>query len=201
MACRALPPRQRSVGIVLGAGAAASLLIVFAVVVSPLLALPYVKAIGGSALIYIAIKLLVPEAPDDKAVAAPTRLWQVIRTIIVADIVMSLDNIVAVAAVARGDVTLLVIGLAVSIPIVLAGAALIAVLLDRVPLLVWAGAALLGWIAGDIIATDLAVARYLTATFDESVAQHVAFAAALAGSAIVIAAGAALRRRQSDQQV
>jgi YjbE family integral membrane protein len=172
MACRGLPPRQRSLGMAIGAGTAAVLLVVFAVVIAPLLAFPYVKLIGGLALIYIAIKRLMTEAPKHDGVGEATHLGGVVRTVVLADIVLGLDNIIAVAAVARGNLALLAVGLAVSIPIILAGAAVIVALLDRFPLLVWAGAALLGWIAGDIVATDPFVQRYLIAAFGEGLARR-----------------------------
>jgi YjbE family integral membrane protein len=194
MACRGLPPRQRSWGMAIGAGTAALLLIAFALIVAPLLAFRYVKLIGGLALVYIAIKLLVSGEPTDRVEAAAS--WRrVVRIVAVADIVLSLDNIIAVAAIARGNLALLVIGLAVSIPIVLAGAALISALLDRFPILVWAGAALLGWIAGDIIATDPAVADYVIAAFGETAARQMALPAAAAGAIFVLLAAALLRRR------
>jgi YjbE family integral membrane protein len=195
MACRELPPRQRAWGMALGAGTAAVLLIIFAFIVVPLLQLPYVKLIGGLALIYVAVKLLIPNAPDTQSVAPATHLWRVVRTVVMADIVLSLDNIIAVAAVAHGNLALLVIGVAISIPIVLVGSALITALLERFPLLIWAGAALLGWIAGDTIATDPAISAYLIAHFGESLAHAAVIAAAYAGSVLVIAAGALLRRR------
>ena len=195
MACRGLPPRQRFWGLLIGAGTAAILLIVFAGIITPLMTLAYLKLIGGLALFYIAAKLLVPEGPDKDTVEAAAQLWRVVKIVAVADIVMGLDNIIAVAAMARGNLVLLVIGLAVSIPIILAGAALIMALLDRFPILVWAGAALLGWIAGDIIATDLAVSGYLTAEFGEKLARHVELAAAGIGAVLVIAVGSGLWRR------
>lgn len=195
MACRGLPPRQRPWGVAIGAGTAALLLIIFAIVVAPLLLLPYVKLIGGLALIYIAVKLLVPETPVKDAVEAATHLWRVVRIVAVADIILGLDNIIAVAAVARGNLALLVIGLAISIPIILAGATLFTALLDRFPILVWAGAALLGWIAGGTIATDPVVSAYLVADFGENFARQAAIAAAGAGAMLVIAAGGFLRRR------
>jgi YjbE family integral membrane protein len=194
MACRGLPPRQRSWGMAIGAGTAAVLLVIFAVVVAPLLAFPYVKVIGGLALIYIAIKLLTPETPGQDGVEEATHLWRVVRIVALADIVMGFDNIIAVAAVARGNLALLVVGLIISIPIVLLGAALISALLDRFPLLIWAGAALLGWIAGDIIATDRVVSAYLIADFGETFARQAAIATACAGALLVIAVGAVLRR-------
>ena len=109
--------------------------------------------------------------------------------IVVADIVMSLDNVIAIAAIAQGNLLLLVIGLAVSIPLIMAGAALIAVLLDRFPILIWAGAGLLGWVAGGVIATDPAVVRHLAAAFGENFAHEAELAAAGAAALLAIAAG------------
>jgi YjbE family integral membrane protein len=195
MACRGLPPRQRSWGMAIGAGTAALLLIAFAVIVAPLLAFRYVKLVGGLALLYIAIKLLASEEPAADRLPAAASWWRVVRIVAVADIVLSLDNIIAVAAVARGNLALLVIGLAVSIPILLAGAAVISALLDRFPVLVWAGAVLLGWIAGDIIITDPAVSDYVIKDFGEAVARQLAIAAAGAGAVFVIFVGVLLRRR------
>ncbi len=200
MACRRLPPRQRYWGVLIGAGTAALLLIIFAAVVTQLLMFPYFKLIGGLALIYIAVKLLVPEDRDKNEVEAATHLWRVVRIVAVADLVMSFDNMIAIAAVARGNLALLVTGLAVSIPIILAGAALFTALLDRFPVLVWAGAALLGWIAGDIMAVDPAVSGYLTAELGEKVAWWIEMAAAAAGAFLVVAVGAFLRRRNKFER-
>ena len=165
MACRGLAPRQRLWGMVIGAGIAVVLLIAFTGIVATLLVLPYLKLVGGIALLVIAAKLLVPEDGGDD-VAAGTSLWHAIRIVVIADIVMSLDNVIAVAAAANGQLSLLVLGLAISIPMIIAGAALIMALLTRLPILVWAGAALLGWIAGEVIATDPAVAPVLHRIFD-----------------------------------
>ncbi len=193
MACRGLPRRQRYWGLAIGAGTAAILLIVFAAAVTPLMALPYFKLIGGLALFYIAAKLLLPQRPG-KEVEAAAHLWRVVRIVAVADVVMGLDNIIAVAALARGNIVLLVIGLAVSIPIVLAGAALIMALFERFPILVWAGAALLGWIAGEVMATDPAVSGYLTAELGERFVREIEIAAAAGGAVLVVAVGGIWRR-------
>jgi YjbE family integral membrane protein len=200
MACRRLPPRHRFWGVLIGAGAAAVLLIIFASVVARLLALPYVKLIGGPALIYIAVKLLIPEDREKNEVEAATHLWRAVRIVIVADLIMSLDNIIAIAAVARGNLALLVTGLAVSIPIIVVGAALFMALLNRFPILVWAGAALLGWVAGDIMATDPAVWGSLTTELGENAASWIETAAAGAGAVLVIAAGAFLWRGNNSKQ-
>jgi YjbE family integral membrane protein len=194
MACRGLPHRQRFWGMAIGAGVAVILLIIFTGVIAQLMQLPYLKLIGGLALFYIAAKLLVPESADKDEVEAVAHLWRAVRIVVVADIIMSLDNIIAVAAAAKGNILLLAIGLAVSIPLIIAGAALIMALLDRFPILVWAGAALLGWVAGEVIATDPAVSGYLTAAFGEKLAHQVDWAAAGAGAVLVIAAGGLWRR-------
>jgi YjbE family integral membrane protein len=165
LACRALEPRQRLWGMILGAAAAVILRIIFTGIVATLMALPYLKLVGGLALIVIAAKLLVPEDQDEDVKSA-SHLWAAVQIVVVADIVMSLDNVIAVAAAANGSVPLLVLGLAISVPLIVAGAALIMALLSRLPILVWAGAALLGWIAGDVIATDPAVAPVLHRIFD-----------------------------------
>ena len=150
MACRDLPQRQRFWGLVIGAGAAVLLRLVFTGVVGQLMLLPYLKLIGGLALVYVAAKLLVPERADKNKVVAVAQLWRAVRIVVVADIVMSLDNVIAVAAIAQGSLVLLAIGLVASIPIIVAGAALIMVMLERFPIFIWAGAALLGWVAGDV---------------------------------------------------
>ncbi len=160
LACRGLQPRQRLWGMVIGAGIAVVLLITFTAVVATLMALPFLKLIGGLALVVIAAKLLVPE-DEDSEITAGTSLWHAVRIVVIADIIMSLDNVIAVAAAAHGELPLLILGLAISIPIIIAGAALIMTLLDRLPILVWLGAALLGWIAGDAIASDPGVHPWL----------------------------------------
>src|SRR5436190_1406650 len=165
MACRGLAPQQRLWGMVFGAGAAVVLRIIFTFIVLTLMSLPYLKLVGGLALLWIAAKLLVPEQEDEDGVQSAAHLWAAIQIVVVADIVMSLDNVIAVAAAAGGSVPLLVLGLAISIPLIVAGAALIMALLTRLPILVWLGAALLGWIAGDVIATDPAIEPKLAALF------------------------------------
>lgn len=166
LACRGLAPRLRFWGVVLGAGAAVGLRIVFAGIITTLMGLPYLKLAGGLALLVIATKLLVPEKQGEEAIPAAGRLWSAVRVVVVADFVMSLDNVIAIAAAANGSVPLLIIGLAVSVPLIVTGAALIMMLLTRLPFLIWAGSALLGWIAGEVIATDPAVTPRLHQFFD-----------------------------------
>src|ERR1700730_11587429 len=168
MACIGLPPRQRLWGMILGAGVAVVLRIVFTGIVASLMLLPWLKIVGGLALFYIAAKLLVPEDEDKNEVEAVEHLWRAVRIVAVADIIMSLDNVIAIAAATQNNFALILIGLAISIPMIVAGAALIMALLDRFPILVWAGAALLGWIVGETIATDPVIepflARYIEGT-------------------------------------
>jgi YjbE family integral membrane protein len=168
MACRGLPPRQRFWGMVLGAGVAVFLRIIFTGIVVTLMNLPFLKLVGGLALLVIAAKLLVPEDEDEGDVHAAAHLWAAVQIVAIADIVMSLDNVIAVAAAANGSIPLLVLGLAISVPLIVAGAALIMALLTRLPILVWAGAALLGWIAGEVIATDPGIHPKLNALFSGS---------------------------------
>lgn len=165
MACRGLAPKQRLWGMIFGAAAAVILRIIFTGIVATLLELPYLKLIGGLALIVIAAKLLVPEKEDEEGVAAASHLWAAVQIVVVADIVMSLDNVIAVAAAANGSVPLLILGLLISVPLIVAGAALIMAVLEKLPILIWLGAALLGWIAGDVIATDPALAPFVARAF------------------------------------
>jgi len=191
LACRNLPPRERRWGMVLGAGVAVLLRIVFAGVVSVLMALPYLKIIGALTLLWVAAKLLVPPAHDGEGTPeAADDLWRAIKIIAIADVVMSLDNVLAVAAVAKGDYVLLAFGLAVSIPMVVAGSAVVLALLQRFPFLVWGGAAVLGWIAGDILNTD-PVVTHLSDGLD---ADTIELTLELVGVAIAVAAGLIWRR-------
>jgi YjbE family integral membrane protein len=215
LACRGLHPRQRVWGMVIGAGIAVILLIVFTGIVATLMVLPYLKLVGGVALLAIAAKLLVPEDGGDD-VTEGTSLWHAVRIVVIADIIMSLDNVIAVAAAANGQLPLLILGLAISIPMIIAGAALIMMILDRMPILVWLGAALLGWIGGEVIATDPAIAPRLhqllagdislnidTTSSIFGFVEHLRFDGeideillALLGATIVLVAGSIWRRRK-----
>jgi YjbE family integral membrane protein len=191
MACRSLPDKMRRTGMILGAGVAVGMRIVFTAIIAVLLGLPWLRIVGSLALMYIAVDLVVPEAEGEEGgVAAHDSLWRAVGTIAVADLVMSLDNVVAIAAVADGDWTLIIIGLVISIPMIIAGAALIMGLLARFPFLVWAGAALLGWVAGEMFVSDVKVLDY----FGEAVVHHYEYAAAAAGAVVVLALGWALTR-------
>jgi YjbE family integral membrane protein len=162
LAVRALPPKERFWGMVLGAGCAAVLLILFTGIVATLLKLPYLKLIGGIALFWVAVNLVSPQPHDEEDTPeAIEDLWRAVRVVVVANIVMSLDNVIAVAAAAKGNYLLLGLGLAVSIPVVIAGSALFLALLERFPWVVWAGGALLGWIAGGLLPDDAIIAQYI----------------------------------------
>src|SRR5947209_9448705 len=200
MACRGLPHRQRVWGMILGAGVAVLLRIVFTVFVAALLLLPFLKIVGGLALFYIAAKLLVPDESDESEVEAVEHLWRAVRIVAIADIIMSLDNVIAIAAAAQGNMALLVIGLAISIPLIVAGAALIMALLDRFPILVWAGAALLGWIVGEVIVTDPVIQGYLEPNLGADGFHYVTLFAALTGAILVLAVGGMWRRSKQAPQ-
>jgi YjbE family integral membrane protein len=191
LACRKLPPRQRMWGIVLGTLVAITLRVVFTGVVTQLMTIPYVKLVGGVLLFWIAVKLLGGEENGREGhIEAVDSLWKAIRIVAIADVVMSLDNIIAVAAASRGSYALLMFGLAVSIPLIMAGAAIVIALLERFPVIVWAGAGLLGWIAGEIIAGDPLFAQH----FDAATAHTVKLAAATGGAALVLFIGMVRRR-------
>jgi YjbE family integral membrane protein len=197
LACRNLPPHLRVWGMVLGAGVAVLLRILFTLVVSTLMTLPYLKVIGGVALVYIAIKLLVPEDETEaKDIQSSDRLWSAVRIVALADIVMSLDNVIAIAAVAKGNAVLYIFGLAASVPLIVAGAALFMTLLTRFPLLVWAGAGLLGWVAGELIMADLVVKSFIVSAFGAGALSSFMVAGGVAGIILVLGVGAFLRRRQ-----
>src|ERR1700686_5507727 len=161
---RELPPKERFWGTVLGAGAAAVLLILFTGIVATLMQLPYLKMAGGLALFWVAIKLVTPQPHDEEGTTeAVEDLWRAVRVVVVANIVMSLDNVIAVAAAAKGNYLLLGLGLAVSIPVVIAGSALFLAIIERFPIVIWGGGALLGWIAGGLLPDDPMVAQYFSA--------------------------------------
>jgi YjbE family integral membrane protein len=193
LACRSLPVNQRKWGIILGAGAAITLRIIFAVGIIYLLEVPFLKFAGSLLLVWVAIKLVMP---DDHSAAhsdqpAPTSLWSAVRIVMVADAVMSLDNVLAVAAAAKGSVELLVIGIAISIPLIVAGSAMMLWLLDRFPFLVVAGSALLGWIAGELAVHDPVAGAWMARTLPWL---HISLPYLVCGAMVVI--GLYVRRRQ-----
>ena len=154
LACRALPAHQQKTGVILGAGAAVAPRIVFTLFVAWLMAIPLLKLGGGLLLLWVGYKLMAEEEPGEDGIAASGHLLGAIRTIVIADAVMSLDNVLAVAAAAKGDLVLLVLGLIVSIPLVVYGATLMMVLIRRFPFIVTLGAALIGYVAGEVMVSD-----------------------------------------------
>jgi YjbE family integral membrane protein len=164
LACRGLPVRQRRMGMILGAGVAAVLLIGFTVAVSALMALPYLRLISACALVWIAVNLVGPGQHDEaKTREAAGSLWRAVRIVVVADVIMGLDNAVAIAAIANGRYVLLGLGLAISVPIVVAGSAIVLALIERFPIIVWAGGAVLGWVAGELFVSDPVIESRLSA--------------------------------------
>lgn len=162
LAARSLPPHQQKQAVFWGAGAAVVMRILLTIIAVELLRWPYLKIIGAILLLWIAVKLLVPEE-DDENVQSSDNLFKAIKTILIADLVMSLDNVIGVAAAAKGNTTLLVIGLAISIPLVIFGATMLMRLMERWPVIITIGAGLLGWVSGEMLITDPAIADWVNA--------------------------------------
>jgi YjbE family integral membrane protein len=204
LAARSLPPRQQKRAVFWGAGAAIVMRIVLTLFAVALLTLPWLKLVGSLLLFWIGIKLLVPEE-DDAEVAASDQLLTAIKTILIADLVMSLDNVIAVAAAAGGSIALLILGLVISIPLVVFGAKLLIRLMERIPGIITAGAALIGWVAGQMLVTDPALARGLAALgagFEGATpmigAVRLEYIAGAAGIALVVVTGKLLARKPPD---
>ena len=162
LAARSLPPQQKKLALLLGAGAAILLRIALTIVAVELLKLPLLKIVGGLALLWIAVKLLLPG--DGKAdIQGASNLIQAVKTILVADLVMSVDNVIAVAAAAQGSVPLLVLGLGISMPLTIFGATVLMKLMERYPIITTLGAAVLGWVAGGMLVTDPVAAEWIDA--------------------------------------
>ena len=160
LAARSLPAKQQKQAILWGAGAAVVLRIVLTVFAAALLGLPWLKIVGSLLLFWIGIKLLVPEDGEED-INASDHLLTAIKTILIADLVMSLDNVLAVAAAAGGSMVLLVLGLAISIPLVIFGATLLVKLMERYPVIITVGAGLIGWVAGEMLIADAALRAWL----------------------------------------
>lgn len=191
LACRKLPGAQRNRAIIGGAAGAIVLRIVMIFFALQLLELPYLKLIGAALLFWIAIKMLIPETEDahDNLAASP-KLWGAIKTIIVADAVMSLDNVVAVAGASNGSLELVIFGVVISIPIIIWGSKLVLHFMDRFPLVITLGAALLGWIAGSMAAADISL---------PSLPSWTHYAVGCAGAVLVLIVGLLVKsRRQAN---
>ena len=161
LAARSLPAKQQKQAIFWGAGAAVILRIILTIFAVALLTLPWLKIIGSLLLFWIGIKLLVPEDDEDD-IQASDQLLSAIKTILIADLVMSLDNVIAVAAAAGGSYILLILGLAISIPLVVFGATLLIKLMERFPVIITIGAGLIGWVAGEMLVADRALTGWFT---------------------------------------
>jgi len=192
LACRDLPPRRRRQGIFWGAVAATGLRIGFAFFAVTLLAYPYLKLVGAALLVWIGIKLIVQDENGGHRIKASDRLLAAVWTILLADVVMSLDNVLAVAGAARDSVPLLVFGLAISIPIVIAGSQILTRLIERYPVLILGGGGLLGYIAGEMGVADPVVQPWLADN-----APDLATIIPFVGLTAVIATGAWLIRRRA----
>ncbi len=190
LACRNLPKKQRRLGIFYGVVGAVVLRVVLTFFAVQLLLLPWLQLIGAALLVWIGVKLIAEEDGEEHDVHASDRLLSAVKTVIVADLVMSLDNVIGVAGAAKGSLLLLVFGLVVSIPLVVVGAQIIMKLIERLPWLVVAGGGLLGYIAGEIAADDAAVKPWIDAN-----AAHLHWIAPVVGVAIVVVVGVWLTRR------
>jgi YjbE family integral membrane protein len=166
LACRNLPPQQQKWGIIIGAGAAVVLRILFASFITVLMLTPYLKLVGGVLLWWIAIKMVREEHSDETGleVVAAVSLWNAIRVIAVADAAMSLDNVIAIAGAAKDSVLLIVLGLLISIPLIVAGSTLVMKLMTRYPVVILIGGMLLGYVGGDVIVSDPAIVDWVNAS-------------------------------------
>jgi YjbE family integral membrane protein len=159
LACRNLPDHQRKKGILFGVGGAIGLRVILTFFAVSLLALPYLKLVGAFLLFWIGIKLILPEDEhSEDNIKADTRLFGAVKTIIIADFVMSLDNVLGVAAAAKGNMPLLVFGLLISIPLIAWSSQLVLKLIDRFPFIIYGGGALLGYVAGEMLVSEAAFA-------------------------------------------
>jgi YjbE family integral membrane protein len=192
LACRRLPESQRNKGILWGVFGAIALRLVLIFFALQLLLIPYLKVAGALLLLWIGIKLLQPEDTEAHAsIDAPQHLFGAVKTIVIADAVMSIDNVVAVAAAAKGDITLVAFGIAVSIPIIVWGSKLVLLLMDRFPIIITIGGGLLGWIAGGMLVSDKALLPLL-----EGMSDWLHYATSLLGALLVIAVGTLMARRR-----
>jgi|SRR5690349_20727703 len=195
LAARSLPRAQQKKAVFWGAGAAVILRIILTLVAVELLKFPYLKFVGGALLFWIAVKLLVPEDEGGDNIESSSNLMTAIKTILIADLVMSLDNVIAVAAAAKGNDVLLVLGLAISIPLVIFGATILMKLMERWPVIITIGAAILGWVAGVMAVTDPVAIHWV-----EENAKYLDWVAPAAGAVLVVAVGKWLAARAAKDQ-
>jgi YjbE family integral membrane protein len=202
LAARSLPERQQKLAILWGSGAAIVLRIVLTVFAVALLTLPWLKIVGAVLLVWIGVQLLVPEQESEEGVTSHDNLMNAIRTILVADLVMSLDNVLAVAAAAEAGppeakMTLLVIGLAISIPIVIFGSTVVLKMMEKFPVIITLGAALLGWIAGEMLVTDPAIVEWVKTEAQWLASYKVA---AAVGAGVVLLIGKVMIRGHASKE-
>ena len=195
LAARSLPRRQQNLAVFWGAGAAVVMRIILTIIAVEMQKWPWLKLIGAALLLWIAVKLLLPEDGDGGDIESSDNLWAAIKTILIADLVMSLDNVIGVAAAAKGSITLLVLGLAISIPLVIFGATMLMKVMDRFPIIITIGAGLLGWVSGDMAATDPVVKAWVDAN-----AAWLHWAAPAAGAVFVIVTGRWLAAREKKKE-
>lgn len=189
LAARSLPPAQQRKAIFWGSGAAVVLRIALTVVAAKLLALSFLQIVGGCLLLWIGVQLLAGDDGEEGQVKEHGSLFAAMRTILMADLVMSLDNVIGVAAAAKGDTTLLIAGLVISIPIVIFGSTLMIKLMERFPIIVTLGAALIGWVAGETIVSDVVLGNVAAAN------DWLHYAAAATGAVAVVLIGRWLKQR------
>ncbi|MES2771146.1 MAG: TerC family protein [Pseudomonadota bacterium] len=193
LACRSLPPKQRRLGIFWGVVGAISLRVVLTFFAVGLLSLPWLKLIGGALLLWIGIQLLIPEASDEPNIKPADHLWGAIRTIIIADFVMSLDNVIGVAAAAKDNVYLLAFGLLLSVPLIAWSSQLVLKVMERFPVVIVLGAGLLGWVAGGMMLGDVAISAWVKLQLVAWPQVHYLVPALC--TVLVVVAGKALERR------
>ena len=199
LAARSLPPKQQKNAIVFGSAAAILMRIVLTIFALQLLTLPYLKIVGAFLLLYIGVQLL-SSGDEEGDIKENATLGAAIKTILIADLVMSLDNVLGVAAAAKGNVTLLVVGLAISIPLIVFGSALILKLMERFPIIITLGAALLGYLAGEMLFSDVALVSWVEANVPHHEFLGLSIPG-LVGAAIVVAIGRWLSKRAEDRQL
>jgi YjbE family integral membrane protein len=203
LAARSLPPKQQKAAIFWGAGAAIILRIILTIFAVQLLSYPWLKLVGALLLLWIGISLLLPE-DGDQNIDSHENLMAAIRTILIADLVMSLDNVIAVAAAAAGNIVLLVLGLAISIPLVIFGSTLLVKLMERFPIIITIGAGLLGFVAGEMLVTDPAIQTWLAEHFTMKDGRatmggmSLEIIAGIIGAIIVIAAGTMWAKKKTE---
>jgi YjbE family integral membrane protein len=209
LACRKLPPAQRTKGIIWGTAGAIVLRVILIFFALTLLAIPFLKIVGALLLVWIGVKLIAPDDEDAHGdIQASDKLWAAVKTVIIADLVMSVDNVIAIAGAAEGaggdhKMPLVVFGLLVSIPIIVWGSQLVIKLMDRFPMIITVGGMLLGWIAGTMAVTDPAVLGYLPTVAAQKagmlpeVIDSIRYGAGVAGALLVLGLGMLVKQRRA----